>query len=136
MCIVSDKVKFCSCITGNYKAWPHYWLLYRIDGKKKWMFMGEPIVPEGLLEANYELNRETLASRLNESDAFDLPLVLKPKDRIMIVINNLAKDAMQRMTFCFSYKNGKWVHAPYDSFEMMNQYDEIAFGKFDNLDSK
>lgn len=93
-----------------------------------------PMMPLDFLQPNYQLNSQTLENRLNESDAFDEIIKFKPKDQLEIVINNLAEDEIERMTFCFKYKKGKWVEEEYDTFELMNRYDELAFGNFENLE--
>jgi hypothetical protein len=38
------------------------------------------------------------------------------------------------MTFCFEYKKGTWLDNPYDGFELMNEYDEVVFGNFSQLE--
>ncbi len=38
------------------------------------------------------------------------------------------------MTFCFKYKGGKWLAEKYDTFELMNRYDELAFGDFEKIE--
>ena len=68
-------------------------------------------------------------------DAFDKVIEFKPKDQLEIVINNLAEDSIERMTFCFKYKGGKWVAEEYDTFELMNRYDELAFGNFEKIEA-
>ena len=82
------------------------------------------------MQPNQQLNQQTLEVRLNESDAFDKIIEFKPKDRLEIVLNNLSKNDLERMKFFFEFKKGKWVSAEFDLFELMNQYDELAFGKF------
>jgi hypothetical protein len=136
MCIVSDKIKFCTCATGSYEELPHYWLLYRFNEEKDLECMGMPIMPLGFLQANYVLNAQTIGDRLNEGDAFDKAIAFKPKDQLEIVINNLAVEDEDRMTFCFRYKKGKWVVEEYDTFELMNHYDELAFGNFNKLEAE
>ena len=134
MCIVSDEIKFCTCVEGSFEDLPHYWLLYRFDKEKNLQCLGMPMMPLDFLQPNYQLNSQTLENRLNESDAFDEIIKFKPKDQLEIVINNLAEDEIERMTFCFKYKKGKWVEEEYDTFELMNRYDELAFGNFENLE--
>jgi len=136
MCIVSDKIKFCTCATGSYEELPHYWLLYRFDKEKDLMCIGEPLIPYDLLQINYKLNAQTIGDRLNEGDAFDKAIAFTPKDQLEIVINNLSVDDIERMTFCFRYKKGKWVEEEYDVFELMNRYDELAFGDFNELEAE
>jgi len=136
MCVVSDKIKFCTCLTGSYEELPHYWLLYRFNKEKDLQCMGMPVMPLDFLQINYKLNAQTIGNRLNEGDAFDKAIVFKPKDQLEIVINNLSVDDRERMTFCFRYKKGKWVHEEYDVFELMNRYDELAFGNFNELEAE
>ena len=134
MCLVSDKIKFCTCVEGSFEDLPHYWLLYRFVNKKDLQCMGMPIMPLDFLQPNYQLNSQTLENRLNEADAFDKSIEFKLNDQLEIVINNLAEDEIERMTFCFKYKKGIWVEEAYDTFELMNRYDELAFGNFENLE--
>jgi len=135
MCIVSDKIKFCTCIDGSYEELPHYWLLYRYNQQKNLLYIGEPVSPYEF-DSNFFVNQETLSKRLNEDDAFDKKIEFKPKDLLEIVINNLSDDKKKPMTFCFRFIKGKWVIEEYDPFELMNNYDEQAFGNFDNLEQK
>jgi hypothetical protein len=136
MCVVSDKIKFCACVDGSYEDLPHYWLLHRFNNKKNLIVMGMSVMPLDFLQASYLLNAQTLVDRLNETDAFDKIIEFKPKDQLEIVINNLSDDELDRMTFCFIFKKGKWIEKEYDTFEIMSHYDELAFGDFDELKEK
>ena len=136
MCVVTDNIKFCTCISGSYEELPHYWLLYRYDKKKKLLCIGMPSMPLDFLQPNHQVNKQTLLKRLNESDAFDTEIKFKPKDQLEIVLNNLSEIEIERMTFCFKYKNGKWMEEEFDVFELMNKYDELAFGNFEQIDEK
>jgi len=98
--------------------------------------MGMSVMPLDFLQASYLLNAQTLVDRLNETDAFDKIIEFKPKDQLEIVINNLSDDELDRMTFCFIFKKGKWIEKEYDTFEIMSHYDELAFGDFDELKEK
>jgi predicted metal-dependent hydrolase len=88
------------------------------------------------LQPNYLLNSQKLGDRLNEKDAFDNVIEFKPKDQLEIVINNLSDDKLDRMSFCFIFKKGKWIEKEYDTFEIMSRYDELAFGDFDKVSDK
>ena len=134
MCIVSDKIKFCTCVTGSYEDLPHYWLLYRFNKQKDLQCMGMASLLMELRQENYILNAQTLGNRLNEDDAFDKAIDFKPNDQLEIVINNLSEDECEQMTFYFRFKKGKWVDEEHDVFELMNRYDEFAFGNFENLE--
>ncbi len=134
MCIVSDNIKFCTCEVGSYDELPHYWLLYRFNKNKELYIMGSTEMPADFLQPKYNQNIETLNKRLNEPDAFDKEIKFKANDRIEIVLNNLEENESDRMTFCFSYKMGKWTEIPYDTFELMNMFDELEFGDFKELE--
>jgi hypothetical protein len=141
MCVVSDKIKFCTCVEGAfeegaYEELPHYWLLHRFNKQKGCEVMGMPVMPLDYLQPNYLLNAQTLGDRINEKDAFDKIIKFKPKDQLEIVINNLSDDELDRMSFCFIFKKGKWIEKEYDVFEIMSHYDELAFGNFDKLNDK
>ena len=136
MCLVSEKIKFCTCLTDSAEKLNNYWILHRFNGKKEEFVLGMPLMPTELYDLNYEINMQTLATRLNESDAFDIPLTFKAKDQFEIVLNNLSKDQNQRLTYCFIFKKGLWVKETFDSFELMNKYDEYAFGKMKGIKKK
>lgn len=135
MCIISDKIKFCTCSVGSYEKLPHYWILYQYNQQKDLQVIGEALIPYHLFQPNFQLNQNTLASRLNEQDAFDIDIAFKPKDKIEIVINNLLS-IEKRMIFCFQFEKGKWVVVEYDFFEIMNKYDELSFGKMIEITGK
>ncbi len=128
MCLVSDKIKFCTCAGSSYERLKHYWLLYRFNKEKNSMIIGEPIMPHGF-QFLYEPNKATFLKRLNEDDAFDVPIKFVNEDQIELVINNLADDYNERMTFCFRYFDGKWIPQDYDYFTLESHYDEFKFGK-------
>ena len=69
---------------------------------------------------------------VSEPDAFDIPIKFKAKDQLEIVFNNLSKDFDKRLTYCFIFKKGQWVKTEHAAFELMNRYDEYAFGKLKN----
>ncbi len=135
MCKVSDKIKFCTCVSGSYEDLPHYWLLYRFNKQKDLAYIGMPMFPYDYIQPNFQLNKQTLAVRLNEPDAFDKTIAFKAKDQLKIVINNLL-DETKRMVFSFRYIKGKWVDQDYDTFDLMNHYDEDVFGNFEQLEKK
>jgi hypothetical protein len=131
MCLVSEKIKFCTCVTDSAEKLNNYWILHRFNARKDVFVLGMPLIPELYIlnDMNYNINMQTLATRLNEPDAFDIPLTFKEKDQFEIVLNNLSKDEYRILTYCFIFKKGLWVKETYDSFRLMNKYDEYAFGK-------
>lgn len=131
MCQVSDKIKFCTCANGPVENLKHYWLLYRYNKDKNDNCMGMPMMPTSMSDLSFEENQATLLSRLNEPDAFDIPLTVKARDIIEIVINN--KSATQEpFTYSFQFKKGKWIAEETDPFEIMNHFDEEHSGKIKN----
>ena len=136
MCIVSDKIKFCTCEVDSYDELPHYWLLHRFNKNKEWFIDGSADMPADFLKDNYALNCETLKKRLNETDAFDKVIKFKANDRMEIVLNNLDETESERMTFCFKYNKGKWTEVPIETFELINRFDELEFGNFKQLEKQ
>lgn len=128
MCRVSDKIKFCTCTNGPVENLKHYWILYRFNKDKNDGCMGMPIMPTYITDLSFEENQTTLLNRLNEVDAFDIPLKFKAKDIIEIVINNTSA-YQDPFTYSFKYKKGKWIAEETDSFEIMNHFDEENSGK-------
>ncbi|KAA5542059.1 hypothetical protein [Adhaeribacter rhizoryzae] len=133
MCVVSDKIKFCTCKSPSIDKLNNYWLLHRWEKDKDEFVLGEPMMPSELTDPDFIINNTTLENRLNEPGAFDFPIVFKPKDQLEIVFNNFAKDDSNRLTYCFRFKKGKWVKEEYDVFELMSHYEEYAFGKMKNF---
>lgn len=128
MCLVSDKIKFCTCAANDVEKLKHYWKLYRFDKDKGIMCLGETYFPTSMRDTNFKVNKTTVLNRINESDAFDIPLELKPKDLLEIVINNNVK-GIDPFTYIFKYIKGKWKAIGEDPFEIMNNYDEEQTGK-------
>ncbi len=89
------------------------------------MILGETMCPSLLLIINYEVNQNTILSRINEEDAFDIPLEFQSKDILEIVLNNDVDIA----TYTFEYKKGKWKISAANYFEIANNYDEEQSGK-------
>jgi hypothetical protein len=119
MCEISDKIKFCTCVKGHYSKLPHYWLYYRVGEMNEFHCMGMPMTPFEYFVSDFKANEIKLAARLNESDAFDIPIMPKAGDRMEIVINNL-KSYKKRVVYSFRYKKRQWMIDGYDPFESLN----------------
>lgn len=132
MCIVSDKIKFCTCSNEAVEKLKHYWMLYRYTKEKRELCIGEPLMPTYMLNLNFAENEAALVKRLNEPDAFDVPNVFQSKDQLEIVINNNFTDFFETFTFSFIFKKNKWVAIENSSFDIMNHYDEEKSGKIKN----
>lgn len=127
MCILSDKIKFCTCATTDVEKLKHYWKLYRFDKNKKLLYMGSPMFPTSEMDPNFIINNEVLLNRLNDRDAFDSPLEVLCKDLIEIVIKNNVK-GIEPFTYSFKFIKGTWKAVDEDSFEIMNNYDKEQSG--------
>jgi hypothetical protein len=90
--------------------------------------VGEPMMPTSMIDSNFEENKVLLLNRINEMDAFDVPLSLQSKDLLEIVINNNVK-AVDRFTYTFKFIKGKWKAIEGDYFEIMNNYEDEESGK-------
>ena len=131
MCLVSDSIKFCACAKGSIRSMDCYWILYRIGNPKENWIIGEPLMPFGFLDSDYESNRLTLLKRLNEPDAFDKVLDIQINDKLHIVFNNLSKMKPQ-IVYAYQFSDGKWVEDEYDWFELENHHHKkVAIGTID-----
>ena len=128
MCIVSDKIRFCTCAKGSVENLKHYWMLYSFNKDKNFACMGEPMMPTSMRDLSFEENQSTLLNRLNEPNAFDVPLKFKAKDILEIVINNTS-DFYETFTYSFKFKKGKLEAEETDPFDIMNHFDEENSGK-------
>ena len=129
MCAVSNKIKFCTCNVALYEELDNYWLLHRYNkDKPEHIILGDAVIPSEWSDPNFKINNQVLEARLNESDAFDFPIVFKAKDQLEIVFNNKAKDIYDRLIYCFRFKKGKWIIEEYDGFIVYKKYDEHSFG--------
>lgn len=127
MCKITSKIKFCTCKASSTEKLQQYWCLYRFNKDKNEIIVGEIILPNYLLDINYEVNKVVLEKRLNETDAFDMDMSFKPKDVLEIVCNNL--DDAKRHVYAFKYKGKRWQLYEADYFYIMGHYDEFSFGK-------
>lgn len=132
MCIVSDKIKFCTCSNEAVEKLKHYWILYRYTEGKNEMCMGEPMMPTYMSDMNFAQNEAALVKRLNEPDAFDIPIVFQSKDQLEIVINNNNASISGTFTYSFEFKKNKWNAIETDPFNIMNHFDEEKSGKIKN----
>ena len=92
MCIVSDKIKFCTCSSKSIDRLQTYWELFRFNSHKELYIVGIPKWPSEWSDDNFEANTSTLLKRLNDSDAFDFPTDFQEKDAFKIVIQSKDKN--------------------------------------------
>ncbi len=131
MCLISDKIQFCTCANGTVEKLKHYWILHRYSKEKREMCMGSPIMPCDMKDLNFVENQSVLLERLNQPDAFDQPMEFKPKDQLEIVINN-TPNFYDAFTYSFKYYKGIWTSTETDPFDLMNNFDEANSGKIKN----
>ena len=129
MCLVADKIKFCTCVSGSVDKLQNYWIWYHYVNGSMETCLGLSMMPTSLTDPNFIVNETTLLNRLNESDAFDFPIKPLNKDLFEIVINNHAAAYENRFTYTFIYKKGKWIVSDAESFTIMNHYQEEKAGK-------
>ncbi|MFV8392817.1 hypothetical protein [Flavobacterium sp. LB2P6] len=122
MCIVSNKIKFCSCATNNVQKLKHYWVWHQYNKDKNIMIVGEVFLTFDEYDPDYKSNQNTILKRLTKEDAFDKKLEFKNKDVIEIVLNNNSEKDSR--TYCFQFKNNTWKKKKYDPFELESKYDE------------
>lgn len=128
MCTVSSKIKFCTC-KGDVHTLKHRWILFRFDGKKETFIVGMPVLPTDMLDDNFEANKVTIENRLNEPDAFDLPINFIENDKLSVQL--FCKECEEGHDFEYNYEyiNGKWGYTLHYCFEYRNSFDEINAGK-------
>ncbi|MFA9193387.1 hypothetical protein AAGV33_03140 [Flavobacterium sp. FBOR7N2.3] len=127
MCVVSNKIKFCSCATNNVQKLKHYWVWHRYNKDKYIMIVGEVFAKYDEFDPKYKNNQNTILKRLTETDTFDTELEFKNNDVLEIVLNNNSEKECR--TYCFKFKNGVWKKKKYYPFELESEYDEKENGK-------
>ena len=129
MCLISDKIKFCTCVADSVEKLQHYWIWHHYVNGSMETSIGMPMMPVYMTDPNFILNETTLLTRLNEPDAFDFAIEPRNKDLFEIVINNHRSDFEKRFNYFFIFKKGKWISSDADSFTIMNHYEEEKSGK-------
>lgn len=131
MCIISDKIKLCTCKTSSTNRLQHYWVLHRRnkENKNTIIIIGEAMLPsfERFYPKEYKKNYDLLSNRVNEGDVFDVPMQFKAKDVLQLVFNN--NDEIKRATYLFKYFNKQWIKSEKCTFDLMGYFDEVYFGK-------
>lgn len=129
MCLVSDKIKFCSCVSGSVENLKHFWIWYHYVNGSKEKYMGSTMMPTYMIDSDFIFNHTTLSERLNEPDAFDFPIQPLNNDLLEIVFNNNASDNKESFTYIFQFKKGKWMLSEANSLTITNHYKEEKSGK-------
>ena len=114
MCIISEKIKFCTCVDEvlNLTQLNNYWILYRYNSESAiekgfdQMEVGKFIEPAS--DSIFKINEDTILKRIYESDAFDFPLKFKNKDTLVIHLNNNSENGLEKISYQFRYERKKW----------------------------
>ncbi|MCK0134838.1 hypothetical protein [Arenibacter sp. S6351L] len=138
MCIISDKIKFCTCVDAAFdiEELNHYWVLHRYNRynkNKNENVMGSPVLP-GHLHPMFEINAELLVSTLNTSEAFDKDIELKRGDRLEVVLCNNQTEGKEPLYYNFKYTGKIWNSIESDCFDLMNRFDEVTAGEIKEMD--
>ena len=93
MCIITEKIKLCTCKASSTNRLQHYWVLYRRNKDKNEIIVGELMLPsfEWFHPNEFKKNYVTLENRVNEGDVFDVPIAFKAKDVLELVFYNNAE---------------------------------------------
>ncbi len=136
MCVISDKIKFCTCVdaTIDIRKRNHYWVLIRYNKRKVPILLGEIAIGYNHISANRKENQEVISKVLSETDAFDKPIRFKEKDILQIVLHNHSKNHMDVLKFKLEYKSGQWqVFDSNDFLYIKNHFDETDSGEIKEI---
>ncbi len=136
MCVISDKIKFCTCVdaTIDVKKLNHYWVLIRYNKRKVPIHLGEITIGYNHISANRKENQEVICKVLSEKDAFDKPIRFKEKDIFQIVLHNHSENHKDVLKFKLEYKSGQWQ--TFDSKDFLyikNHFDETDSGEIKEI---
>lgn len=132
MCIISDNIKFCTCIDDNIaiEELNHYWVLNRFNKNKNLDLLGEVMLPFDKSTPNYIENGLKISKALAKTESFDKQIAFKEKDRLQIVLNNTNENSDEVMEYEFEYLSGTWGSIDdADPFYISNYFDEIGAGE-------
>jgi len=132
MCLISDKIKFCTCLddTIEIEELNHYWVLNRFNYHKDIHSIGTVMPPFNKFSKSYLNNQLNLSNALLIKESFDKQINFEENDRLQITLNNKSDNYEDVMKFDFEYKSGKWHSVDEDDpFYVMDHFDEIYSGE-------
>ncbi|MEJ6687445.1 MAG: hypothetical protein QNK70_09235 [Crocinitomicaceae bacterium] len=128
MCRVSDKIKFCTCDPDiEIEDMDNYWVLYRRDTDKNEPVMGSISCLIGLDKKDFKINQKILEKRINEPDAFDIPIILQPGDELHIHLTTPRSNVFAEDDYAFVYQE-KWECCDYEWFSYIGMFDVVKQG--------
>ena len=89
------------------------------------------MIPSELDPKDLIYNHQTLEKRINESDAFDIPLAPQSGDRLLIHLSTPMDDITSIDDYEFVFKE-VWESCESNSLELMGMFDELSKGKVDD----
>ena len=130
MCEISTKIKFCTC-SSNVENLKHYWVLHRKikDKNLRNHVLGLLSCPSEKELDYFLINSSTIENRLNESDAFDVPMNFINKDVLEVVINSKSENYEDCFSYSFEYKKGIWKSIEHSPFSLIGDFEEADTGK-------
>ena len=135
MCKISDQIKFCTCGPDiDIEDLENYWIFYRRNPDKNEMIIGDTLLPSELDPKDLAYNHQTLKKRINESDAFDLPLESQSGDRLLIHLTTPMTNITSVDEYEFVFKEA-WKSCESNSWELMGMFDALRKRKVSQLRS-
>ena len=132
MCKVSNRIKFCTCGPDmEIDEMDNYWIFYRRNTDKNEMIIGDTLLPSELDTKDLAYNHQTLEKRINESDAFDIPLEPQSGDRLLIHITTTRANINSIDHYEFVYQEA-WKSCESNPWELMGMFDEFRKGSINN----
>ena len=132
MCKVSNQIKFCTCGPNTeIEELDNYWVFYRRNPDKNEMIIGDTLLPSELDPKDRVYNQKLLEKRINESDAFDVPLKPQSGDRLIIHLTTPMGDINSVDDYEFAYKEA-WAICESNPRELMGMFDELRNGSIND----
>ena len=129
MCLLTGKIKFCTCNNASVNELENYWILHRFSQHKQEWYVGETVLSPAFEQANFLLNKQILEKRINESDAFDTSFTFLPDDHLFVHISAKENEQQGEFEYFFVYQQGRWISTCADHLMILNHYEKIASGK-------
>ncbi len=81
-----------------------------------------------------EENKESLLSRLNDSNPFDFEPGLKDKDLLLLHFGT-PKEGYRELSYSYVFKGGKWQFRDVSVFDIENDYRPKGKGKIEKQEN-
>ena len=121
MCLVSEKIKFCTCVDKEVylEQLNNYWILYRYNSESRIEKGFDQMKIEKFIEpapdSIFKINEDIILKRIHEPDAFDFPIKFRNKDTLVFHFNNNSDNSADKFTFQYRYERRKWKAQYYGS---------------------